>query len=61
MVTFIDENNKRWGVEPIRRVLPIASSTYYGQCDDICKVLLVVVTRASNGTNVFRSLCGGLQ
>ena len=29
MITFIDDNRKRWGVEPICRVLPIAPSTYY--------------------------------
>ncbi len=29
MVTFIDDNRHRWGVEPICRVLPIASSTYH--------------------------------
>ena len=29
MITFIDDNRHRWGVEPICRVLPIAPSTYY--------------------------------
>jgi transposase InsO family protein len=29
MVAFIDEHRKAYGVEPICRVLPIASSTYY--------------------------------
>ena len=29
MITFIDDHRTRWGVEPIRRVLPIAPSTYY--------------------------------
>jgi putative transposase len=29
MTTFIDEHRHRWGIEPICRVLPIASSTYY--------------------------------
>jgi putative transposase len=29
MIAFIDEHKMRWGVEPICRVLPIASSTYY--------------------------------
>ena len=29
MITFIDDNRQRWGVEPICRVLPIAPSTYY--------------------------------
>ena len=29
MIAFIDDNRKRWGVEPICRVLPIAPSTYY--------------------------------
>jgi len=29
MIVFIDEGRKRWGVEPICRVLPIAPSTYY--------------------------------
>jgi transposase InsO family protein len=29
MITFIDNNRNRWGVEPICRHLPIAPSTYY--------------------------------
>ena len=29
MVAFIDEQRKRYGVEPICRILPIAPSTYY--------------------------------
>jgi putative transposase len=29
MIAFIDEHKKRWGIEPICRVLPIAPSTYY--------------------------------
>jgi putative transposase len=29
MIAFIDEHKKRWGIEPICRVLPIAPCTYY--------------------------------
>jgi putative transposase len=29
MITFIDDNKARWGVEPICTQLPIAPSTYY--------------------------------
>jgi hypothetical protein len=29
MIAFIDANKRRWGVEPICRVLPIAPSTYH--------------------------------
>ena len=31
MVDFVDEQRDRYGVEPIRKVLPIAPSTYYEQ------------------------------
>jgi putative transposase len=31
MVSFIDEQRERYGVEPICKVLPIAPSTYYEQ------------------------------
>jgi putative transposase len=47
-MTFIDNNKKRWGVEPVCRVLQIAPSTYYAantrpRCtrrrrDDVLKV-----------------------
>ena len=30
MIAFIDAHRDAFGVEPIRRVLPIAPSTYYG-------------------------------
>jgi putative transposase len=29
MITFIDDNKAKWGVEPICAELPIAPSTYY--------------------------------
>ena len=31
MVDFVDEQRDGYGVEPIRKVLPIAPSTYYEQ------------------------------
>jgi putative transposase len=30
MTTFIDANRQKFGIEPLRRVLPIVPSTYHG-------------------------------
>ncbi len=56
MVTFIDEHRAKYGVEPICRVLPTATSTYYA-----AKVVEDDPTRASLRAQRDVWLCGEIR